>query len=56
MNYTNDQLDAMVIAGEYIRANGNCLCTICGFTYKSHPVLFHYPWLHQLCDGQLVKL
>lgn len=47
---------------DFIRANGDCLCPVCGRPYLRHPfdpkVLDWNgePWLNVLCDGLRVKL
>ena len=50
---------------DFFRANGNCICLICGKEYSKHPFdyefladesLGSYPFLHILCDGTRVKL
>ena len=43
------------------RADGNCICEICGKEYKKHPFSENLSWLdepylNRLCDGSLVKL
>ncbi len=44
------------------RASGDCLCTTCGKAYRDHPMTRKLlawdgePYLHELCDGSLVKL
>lgn len=51
---------------EFLAAAGDCLCPVCGHSYRSHPFDPRYlfadstgipqPWLNRLCDGTLVKL
>lgn len=47
---------------EMRRASGDCLCDLCGREYRRHPFTFEYtdwngePFLHVLCNGDLVKL
>lgn len=53
---SNKEVERRVIEGEYLRANGNCICSICQQEYKKHSILLKYSWLIILCDGQLVKL
>ena len=44
------------------RASGDIICEICGKTYYQHPMYepsaktCGHPWLHELCNGDLVKL
>jgi hypothetical protein len=45
------------------RASGDCGCDACGKPYRKHPHeptilsgIDGTPFLHQLCDGSLVKL
>jgi hypothetical protein len=45
------------------RASGTCVCAICGREYRHHPVAtdahligWMGPFLHRLCNGELVKL
>lgn len=45
------------------RACGDVICEICGKSYYQHPHYLPsaktndgYPWLHELCSGDLVKL
>lgn len=46
----------------FYRANQDCICLECGEPYWKHPMDNHYlsfqdePWLHILCNGDLVKL
>lgn len=42
--------------GDYVRAAGDTECKICGCLYYDHAPVVGYAWLHQLCDGRLVKL
>ena len=39
----------------YRRAAGEILCA-CGRRYDRHPQHDDWPWVHVLCDGELVKL
>ena len=44
-----------------VRASGECICETCGMQYYDHPLAddlpgYDGPFLHRLCDGQLVKL
>jgi hypothetical protein len=46
---------------EPIRADGRCICEICGKEYLKHQFSEHKssdgePYLNRLCDGTLVKL
>lgn len=47
---------------EIFRADGRCICEICGKEYWKHPFSEHVdyatgePYLNVLCDGCLVKL
>lgn len=46
---------------EYTHASGDCFCDVCGDTFLSHPMAadvpgFDGPFLHRLCNGELVKL
>jgi hypothetical protein len=46
---------------EIIRADGRCICQICGKKYIKHNFSYHLdsnrePYLNVLCDGTLVKL
>ena len=47
---------------EFYRADGNCICKICNKLYIDHPMSKEYlswvcePYLHILCNGDLVKL
>jgi hypothetical protein len=42
--------------GDWVRASGDCICSVCGFEYREHAPLVGFEWLHQLCNGKLVKL
>jgi hypothetical protein len=42
--------------GDWERASGMCLCTICGCSYFDHANVRGYEWLNRLCDGRFVKL
>jgi len=48
--------------GEFVRADGDCVCAHCGRAYVDHPfdpyeiAWYGDPWLHVLCDGTRVKL
>jgi len=37
--------------GNYIRADGRCICSICGKEYRQHP---YWMTFHLLCDGHLL--
>ena len=47
---------------EYIRADGRCVCPVCGRECREHPMTKDIlgwnkkPFLHKLCNGALVKL
>lgn len=46
---------------EIFRADGRCICEICGKEYYKHPFSEHRDWndepyFNVLCDGSLVKL
>jgi len=53
---THDEL-----AEKFYRASGNCRCKTCGKDYYSHPHASEArdqdgtPYLHVLCDGDIVK-
>lgn len=36
------------------RASGECLCE-CGKMYVDHPEVYLRPWLHEICNGDLIK-
>ncbi len=42
--------------GDYTRAGGDVVCSICGCCYYDHPNVRGYEWLHRACDGKLLKL
>lgn len=42
--------------GDWIRADGNCICPVCNLKYYAHSPVFGYEYLHRICDGLLVKL
>ncbi len=42
--------------GEWKRASGACICTVCGEEYFDHAPVVGYTWLTRLCNGNLVKL
>jgi hypothetical protein len=53
--------DVSHYAEDVLRADGDCLCDCCDNPYRLHPMSRHAdhngePYLHRLCDGQLVKL
>jgi len=58
-------LDIVIMDGanpHFIRAAGDCVCSCCRRPYREHP-MWHgskswqdEPWLHELCNGLLVKL
>jgi len=37
----------------FIRADGDCVCEVCGLAYSTHPEIL---FMIKLCSGQLVKL
>lgn len=45
---------------DFYRADGRCLCPVCNKEYYKHPFSEHQGWdgpyLHKLCNGDLVKL
>lgn len=47
---------------EMRRANGDCLCELCGRPYRKHPHTYEHldweghPFLRVACDGTLLKL
>ncbi len=47
---------------DWFRADGSIICDTCKKPYRKHPLYPHLvdqdsnPWLHELCDGSLVKL
>lgn len=47
---------------EFYRASGDMLCVTCGKTYYDHPLdqeirdYNNEPFLHRICNGDLVKL
>lgn len=41
---------------EFVRAGGNCRCSLCDQEYRRHPNSEHRSDLTILCDGGLVKL
>jgi len=51
------------VQNRWRRASGDCLCDRCGKSYYRHPFNMDFlsgidgtPYMHQLCDGSLVKL
>lgn len=38
------------------RADGGCICTVCGLEYRKHTQVAGYPTFKQLCDSRIVKL
>lgn len=54
---THDEL-----AERFYRASGACICDACGKEYYSHPYATeardrdNMPYLHVLCNGDIVKL
>jgi hypothetical protein len=52
--YKPDQI--RVDRGDYVRAAGDTICTICNCVYYDHAPVVGYAWLRKLCDGRLVKL
>lgn len=40
----------------FVRAEGGCLCPVCGLEYRTHPRDRVWECLHVLCDGKRVKL
>lgn len=62
----NDQLteEQELRIENFYRAGGECICEKCGEEYYSHPhyepsaltTQERYPWLRELCNGDLVKL
>lgn len=58
-----EQKENLYLIGEeeFFRADGRCICDICGKEYRKHPFSDHLsynqePYLNKLCDGTLVKL
>lgn len=43
-------------APEYFRASSKCKCSDCGLEYWRHATSDRWPWLNELCNGELVKL
>lgn len=41
---------------EWYRSNGNCVCTLCGLTYRQHPQEEEFNVDHRLCNGDVVHL
>ncbi len=46
---------------DFVRVNGDCICTHCSRDYYSHPFTDELgydgqPFLRRLCDGRIVKL
>lgn len=55
------QMEFMRKSGKYeapeaVRVGGDCLCTLCGYSYYDHPPHVPYHFLTCLCDGRVVKL
>jgi hypothetical protein len=48
--------EAVLDAGTWFRASGDCECAVCAQSYWKHPQVLGALWLHRLCDGELVKL
>lgn len=42
--------------GEYERASGDVLCTLCGIKYYDHPDVYGYPAFVVTCNGKIWKL
>lgn len=41
---------------KFYRADGRIDCTVCGKTYSRHPMYPLFPFVHIICNGDLVKL
>lgn len=43
---------------DFVRASGDCECSVCGDPYIDHPMVpaDPEPFLHVLCSGEQVKL
>lgn len=49
--------DAMrVERGDWLRAGGAVICSVCGFEYRKHAPVVGFEWLNRLCNGMLVRL
>ena len=40
---------------DWVHADQNDVCDVCGYKYKDHEKVKGYTWLRKLCDGTLVK-
>lgn len=47
---------ALIEAGQYRRAGGDTVCSVCGVTYYSHPTVVGALWLKAGCGDFLLKL
>ena len=41
---------------DFFRADGRCMCSMCGAEYYKHPRSLAHPDLNILCSGEYVKL
>ena len=41
---------------DWSKAQPDDICEVCGCRLAQHQRVPGYPWLHKLCNGQLVKL
>lgn len=41
---------------DFYRADGRVKCEVCGDTYSRHPMYPLFPFVHIICNGDLVKL
>jgi hypothetical protein len=45
-----------IICQKFYRTSGNCICKVCGKTYREHKGYKYIEWLKELCNGDYVKL
>ena len=60
-SYLMEGLVAPVVVGLvarelFIRASGDCVCSLCGLTYYDHPQVPQHAGIHLICTGTWVKL
>ena len=58
-DWSNIEINEWELGKRMIRADGNCICTMCNKAYKNHPLETRTPgepYLHQICYGIWAKL
>lgn len=53
---TRDEVTAKMDRGEFLRAGGDVICTVCGCPYRIHPHPQGETSMNEICSGIIVKL